>query len=225
MRVKSAMERLSLAALLAIAAACIADAHEVRRSIEPLGPGLTAHPKLSIIRQAPAFVLHDTKRRPVRLEDSRRRVVLLSFIYTTCTTACPLLTERMARLRDRLQLVGDWGRRVNFLSVTVDPTRIVRNACRNMPSSLARPTTVGAFCATSRKRCGRSWLPMANGSGGLATVSWTIPPEFFSSTPAGTYGRSTLWHSSTSGRRFLTFTRCSPSHLEPRPNWSSKSSP
>jgi protein SCO1 len=123
MRVKSAMERLSLAALLAIAAACIADAHEVRRSIEPLGPGLTAHPKLSIIRQAPAFVLHDTKRRPVRLEDSRRRVVLLSFIYTTCTTACPLLTERMARLRDRLQSAGDWSRRVNFLTVTVDPER------------------------------------------------------------------------------------------------------
>jgi protein SCO1 len=125
MRVKRAMERLSLAALLAllIAAACIADAHEVRRSIEPLEPGLTAHPKLSIIRQAPAFVLHDTKRRPVRLEDSRRRVVLLSFIYTTCTTACPLLTERIGRLRDRLQSVGDWGRRVNFFSITVDPQR------------------------------------------------------------------------------------------------------
>jgi protein SCO1 len=125
MRVKRATERLSLAALLVllIMAAWIADAHEARRSIEPLEPGVTVHPKLLIIRRAPALALRDTRSRPVRLDDFRGRVVLLSFIYTTCTTACPLLTERMARLRDRLQLVGDWGRRVNFLSVTVDPTR------------------------------------------------------------------------------------------------------
>jgi protein SCO1 len=99
------------------------NAHEIRPQSDPLQPELTARPKLATIKRAPPIVLHDAQGRNVRLKDLHGRVILVSFIYTTCTTACPLLTERMAQLRDRLRSTGEWGSLVNFLSITVDPDR------------------------------------------------------------------------------------------------------
>jgi cytochrome oxidase Cu insertion factor (SCO1/SenC/PrrC family)/cytochrome c2 len=47
------------------------------------------------------------------------KLVVISFIYTTCTDLCPLTTARLAEMRD---LLGDAvGRDVFFLSLTVDP--------------------------------------------------------------------------------------------------------
>ena len=51
------------------------------------------------------------------------RPVVLNFIYTTCTTTCPLLTQRMAILAERLKEAGLWPDGVSFVSVTVDPER------------------------------------------------------------------------------------------------------
>jgi protein SCO1 len=47
--------------------------------------------------------------------------VVLTFIYTTCADTCPLLTAKMAGLQGRLG--ADFGARVFFASVTVDPER------------------------------------------------------------------------------------------------------
>jgi protein SCO1 len=52
------------------------------------------------------------------LED---KIVIISFIYTTCSDLCPLTTARLAELRDKL---GDAvGRDIFFVSLTVDPER------------------------------------------------------------------------------------------------------
>jgi protein SCO1/2 len=85
-------------------------------------PSLSTTPKLAVIRQAPDFTLPDTAGRAVQLSALRGRVVLISFIYTTCTDACPLLTQRMVLLRERLEGEG-LGPNTEFLSVTVDPVR------------------------------------------------------------------------------------------------------
>ena len=66
---------------------------------------------------------NDGANQRVTLSQLRGRVVLLSFIYTTCTTTCPLLTYQMGLLEHRLRHAGLWPRWVNFLSVTVDPER------------------------------------------------------------------------------------------------------
>jgi protein SCO1/2 len=91
----------------------------------PGSPGafeVSATPSLAVIKPAPDFALRDTTDRPVRLGDLRGRVVLVSFIYTTCSDSCPLLTRRMALLRERLAAAGLAGA-THFLSVTVDPER------------------------------------------------------------------------------------------------------
>jgi protein SCO1/2 len=58
---------------------------------------------------------------PVALADLRGKVVAVTFIYTSCTDTCPMLTALMARVQD--QLGQDFGERIAFVSITVDPDR------------------------------------------------------------------------------------------------------
>jgi protein SCO1/2 len=51
----------------------------------------------------------------------RGKVVVVTFIYASCADTCPLLTAKMAGLRTKLG--SDFGPRVAFVSVTVDPER------------------------------------------------------------------------------------------------------
>lgn len=49
------------------------------------------------------------------------RLVVMNFIYTTCTTVCPILSAKFTRLQRTL---GDRvGREVFLVSVSIDPTR------------------------------------------------------------------------------------------------------
>ena len=47
-----------------------------------------------------------------------RRPVVLSFIYTSCTTVCPLVSHTLSQLQSKL---GDNRDRVHLVSVTIDP--------------------------------------------------------------------------------------------------------
>jgi protein SCO1 len=76
---------------------------------------------LPTIGPAPGFALTTQDERRLTLDDLRGKVVVLTFIYTTCTDTCPLLTAKLASLQSRLG--ADFGRRVFFVSVTVDPER------------------------------------------------------------------------------------------------------
>src|SRR3989442_4049324 len=66
-------------------------------------------PSLAVIGPAPPFTLVDPTGRSVSLADYAGRVVLLSFVYTTCRSACPLVTQRMAVLQRRLREAGRVG--------------------------------------------------------------------------------------------------------------------
>ena len=100
-------------------------AHEVQQSapMHASSLAIAEHPSLAVIRAAPDFTLLDTRDQAFTLSQIRGRVVLVSFIYTACTTTCPLLTHRMGLLQDRLKSAGFWPRSASFLSVTVDPER------------------------------------------------------------------------------------------------------
>ena len=84
---------------------------------------LSAHPRLAVIAAAPDFALHDSTGAVVRLSDLRGQVVLVAFVYTSCTTACPILSHQMASLQKRLKQEKLLPGRVTLLSVTVDPPR------------------------------------------------------------------------------------------------------
>jgi cytochrome oxidase Cu insertion factor (SCO1/SenC/PrrC family) len=76
-------------------------AHEAKPTLTGL-IGIATHPHLSIIRPAPDFTLVDNADRRFVLSRLRGRVVLLSFIYTSCVTTCPLLMQSMVLLKDEL---------------------------------------------------------------------------------------------------------------------------
>jgi protein SCO1 len=59
--------------------------------------------------------------KPVKFYDDlvKGKIVIISFIYTSCTDICPLTTARVAQLEEKL---GDMvGREIFFISMTVDP--------------------------------------------------------------------------------------------------------
>jgi protein SCO1/2 len=67
----------------------------------------------------PALVTQDG--REVRLFDEvlLDRVVLIDFVFTRCTGACPLLTQKLVEVRR--ELGAAFGNGVRFVSVSVDP--------------------------------------------------------------------------------------------------------
>jgi len=112
-----------VAALLLAVAPRPARAHDAPQSAGAPSRLLSTHPSLGVIGRAPPFTLGDPEGRPVSLTDFAGRIVLLAFIYTSCPSACPLVTQRMAVLQRRLTAAGLFPSRVNFVSVTVDPDR------------------------------------------------------------------------------------------------------
>jgi protein SCO1/2 len=77
--------------------------------------------RLPTIGPAPDFTLTSHEGGEVAMHDLRGKVIAVAFIYTSCTDVCPLLTEKMAQVRD--ELGPDFGRRIAFVSITVDPER------------------------------------------------------------------------------------------------------
>ena len=90
-----------------------------------LVPGLsrptTPEEGLPKIGPAPEFTLTTQEGKRLSLSDFRGKVVAVTFIYASCADTCPLLTAKMAGLQARLG--PDFGARVAFVSITVDPER------------------------------------------------------------------------------------------------------
>jgi protein SCO1 len=73
------------------------------------------------IALAPEFRLTSQDRAQVALADLRGKVTVVTFIYTFCADTCPVLTPMMSFIQD--QLGTDFGAKVAFVSITVDPER------------------------------------------------------------------------------------------------------
>ena len=75
------------------------------------------------LASVPDVTLVDQDGRSVRFRSDvlRDRVVVIDFVFTTCTTICPVLSSTFARLQDRLgeRLAGS----VQLVSISLDPVR------------------------------------------------------------------------------------------------------
>jgi protein SCO1 len=86
-------------------------------------PGADVHDsRLAVLRTAPDFTLTTQDGKTLRLADLRGKVVLVSFIFTTCNGTCPATTHRMSQAaqtfaKDHLT------DKVHLLSITLDPKR------------------------------------------------------------------------------------------------------
>src|SRR6516165_10816043 len=89
---------------------------------QPHGADLAAQEQaLPKIAPAPEFALTSQDGAPVKLADYRGKVVAVTFIFTLCADTCPVLTPMMSFVQD--QLGADFGEKIRFVSITVDPER------------------------------------------------------------------------------------------------------
>jgi protein SCO1/2 len=84
-----------------------------------MGPG-TPSP-LADIGPAPEVRLTDATGAPFDLARLRGKVVVVSFVYTTCNGTCPATTHNLYRVQQALREAGLWGRDVEFVSISLDP--------------------------------------------------------------------------------------------------------
>lgn len=93
----------------------------VASAISTSGHESAEQERLPIIDRAPDFQLTNQDGAPTSLRGLRGKVVVVTFIFTSCKDTCPLLTAKMASLQRRLG--GEFGSRVRFVSISVDPER------------------------------------------------------------------------------------------------------
>jgi protein SCO1/2 len=81
-------------------------------------PAAAAAPALPRIGPAPEFALTDQDNRPFSLRDLRGRVAVVTFLFTSCSDTCPVLTAKLVAIQRQL---GADKERVHFVGITVDP--------------------------------------------------------------------------------------------------------
>jgi protein SCO1/2 len=86
-----------------------------------LGHPAKSHQRLSKIGPAPDFALTTQDGGRLRLKDLQGHVVVVTFIFASCTDTCPLLTAKLGTLARRL--TTDRVPAVRFVAITVDPER------------------------------------------------------------------------------------------------------
>jgi protein SCO1 len=80
---------------------------------------LAADTRLPVIGPAPAFALDSARGQRVALADLHGKVLALTFVFTTCSSSCPILTATLVEIGRSLG--SDFGPRVAFVAISVDP--------------------------------------------------------------------------------------------------------
>ena len=70
--------------------------------------------------KVPEFTFTDRTGKPVSLADLKGKVWLANFIYTTCPTTCPMLSNRLANLQKAALALGNGDIRLVSFSVNPD---------------------------------------------------------------------------------------------------------
>jgi protein SCO1/2 len=78
---------------------------------------------LADIGPAPPTKLVDSAGKRFDIGALRGKVVLVSFVYTTCNGVCPATTQTLCRVQKALKDAKLWGTSVAFVSITLDPER------------------------------------------------------------------------------------------------------
>ncbi|MBX3159150.1 MAG: SCO family protein [Deltaproteobacteria bacterium] len=75
-------------------------------------------PELADLGTLPDFAFTDERGQPFTQEALRGQVTVIDFIFTRCDQICPVVTQRMRGVQDK---TFDAGKRLKFVSITVDP--------------------------------------------------------------------------------------------------------
>jgi protein SCO1 len=130
-------------------------------SSAPAFPHLPIPPKQPEIgRQAvqiavPDFTLVDQNGKAFRFVNARGKIVLVTFIFTTCPDVCPLLTAKFVAIQRALREknMDDY----LLLSITTDPARDTPAALRNYGDQFKADFNHWLFLTGSEKDLNKVW--------------------------------------------------------------------
>ena len=97
--------------------------HRFWLAVMMLLPAMAPPTRLADIGPAPRTVLLDSSGKVFDLASLKGKVVLVSFVYTTCNGVCPATTLSLSRIQKALEQAKLWGKSVEFVSITLDPKR------------------------------------------------------------------------------------------------------
>ena len=127
--------------------------------------------RLAVIRDAPAFSLTAQDGQTLRSEDLTGKILLVSFVFTTCNGTCPATTHRMSQVQQELKTRGLLKEgRVRLLSITLDPARDTPEVLQGYMRLYDADATSWTFLTGAKERVERvvkewgMWVkPAANG--------------------------------------------------------------
>lgn len=130
-----------VAGLSVSATAAVAhDEHAQHRAMQPAA----AKPGAVTVRGLDTTLVdQDGRQVHLRRDVIGDRIVVVDFVYTTCTTVCPLASAMFAELQK--QLGDQLGREVELVTITVDPVRDT-------------PPRLKAYAEKFQARAGWTWL-------------------------------------------------------------------
>ena len=110
---RSAAARLFRSPLLLLVVPLVIAGFQITRAVVKELPPLP-----QVYETIPEFELVDQRGVAFGSDQLRGRVWIANFIFTRCPTVCPLFTERMAKLQDRIRNAAP---AIHLVSISVDP--------------------------------------------------------------------------------------------------------
>ena len=123
-----------------VAAALLALATALGSALAVANRPPTAEP-LPRIGPAPAFTLTDQNGKRLSLRDLRGRVAVVTFIFTTCSDTCPVLTAKLVAIHRQLAATDP----VFFVGITVDPLNDSPAVLKKYAEAFGAPPSRFAF--------------------------------------------------------------------------------
>ncbi|OAB46283.1 SCO family protein [Paenibacillus glacialis] len=77
--------------------------------------------KLPVISQVQDFSLENVDKTTVTLDDTKGKVRLFYFFFTSCPDVCPVTTFMLSQTQKKLMDDGTFGKDVEFVSISFDP--------------------------------------------------------------------------------------------------------
>jgi protein SCO1 len=101
------------------------------------------------------FKLTDQDGRPFKFISTRGKLVLVTFIFTTCPDVCPLLTAKLAAMQRTLEEknIKDYF----LLSITTDPERDTTAALKEYAGHFKADFRRWSFLTDSRQELAKVW--------------------------------------------------------------------
>jgi protein SCO1 len=101
------------------------------------------------------FKLTDQDGKPFKFSDTRGKLVLVTFIFTTCPDVCPLLTAKLAAIQRTLE--ENKFRNYFLLSITTDPERDTTGALKEYAGHFKADFRRWSFLTDSRQELAKVW--------------------------------------------------------------------